>query len=112
MAYLINLFNFNKELSITNDSPSLKLSKVEKITWIREVGEFIKNGDIICTIETSTTVMELESFHEGILLYRNSNKQISYNDIIAVIGNQGEKYHNSIKEYELTLTKQKKEIFF
>ena len=37
--------------------------------WFKEVGDFVKEGDILAEIETDKATMEFESFQEGVLLH-------------------------------------------
>ena len=36
-------------------------------TWLKKVGDVIKEGDILAEIETDKATMGFESFHEGTL---------------------------------------------
>ena len=38
-------------------------------TWLKKVGDTIKEGDILAEIETDKATMEFESFNSGTLLY-------------------------------------------
>ena len=38
-------------------------------TWFKQVGDTVKEGDILAEIETDKATMEFESFHEGVLLH-------------------------------------------
>jgi pyruvate dehydrogenase E2 component (dihydrolipoamide acetyltransferase) len=38
-------------------------------TWLKKVGDIVKEGDILAEIETDKATMEFESFNSGTLLY-------------------------------------------
>ena len=60
--------------------------------WLKQTGEKIARGDILCEIETDKAVLEVESFCEGILraiVYGEGETVIS-GDIIAYIGGADE----------------------
>ena len=37
--------------------------------WLKQVGDTVKEGDILAEIETDKATMEFESFYSGTLLY-------------------------------------------
>ena len=37
--------------------------------WLVNVGDTVKEGDILAEIETDKATMEFESFHDGVLLH-------------------------------------------
>ena len=52
--------------------------------WHKKVGDTIKKGDLLAEIETDKATMDLESYKEGILLY----KEIQINLVIQISGRQ------------------------
>lgn len=63
------------------------------IGWLKKVGDQVSPGDILAEVETDKATMELESFHEGYLLYISVNEGlVPVNDILAVIGDKNEDY--------------------
>lgn len=69
------------------------------IGWLKKVGEPVSPGDILAEVETDKATMDLESFHEGVLLYIGKDEGIVPVDgIIAVIGKAGEEFESLIKE--------------
>ena len=38
-------------------------------SWLKNVGDFVEEGDILAEIETDKATMEFESFNEGVLLH-------------------------------------------
>ena len=69
------------------------------IGWLKKVGEKVTPGDILAEVETDKATMDLESFHEGTLLYIGVEEgAVPVDGIIAVIGDEGEEYESLIKE--------------
>ncbi len=63
------------------------------IGWLKKVGDPISSGDILAEVETDKATMELESFHDGVLLYISVEEgPVPVNDVLAVIGEKGEDY--------------------
>jgi pyruvate dehydrogenase E2 component (dihydrolipoamide acetyltransferase) len=69
-------------------------------SWLKEVGDVVKPGDILAEVETDKATMELESYDEGVLLYIGVKEKdsIPVNGIIAIIGEKGEKYEDLLKD--------------
>ena len=40
------------------------------VKWHKNIGDKVKPGDLVAEIETDNATIELESFQEGVLLYR------------------------------------------
>lgn len=63
------------------------------VAWLKKVGDKVSPGDILAEVETDKATMELESFHEGYLLYVSVEKgPVPVNDVLAVIGKKDEDY--------------------
>lgn len=63
------------------------------VGWLKKVGDKVEPGTVLAEVETDKAVMELESFHEGVLLYIGVEKgPVKVNGVLAVIGEQGEDY--------------------
>ena len=60
-------------------------------TWLKKVGDSIKEGDIIAEIETDKATMEFESFNAGTLLYIGVEEGGSapVDSILAILGPEG-----------------------
>ena len=60
--------------------------------WFKIVGDKVKRGDILCTIETDKAILEVESYCEGILrkIVIAEGNRASEGDIIAYIGEADE----------------------
>jgi len=63
-------------------------------TWLKKVGDTIKEGDILAEIETDKATMEFEAFDAGTLLYIGIQEgdTAPVDSILAVIGKEGEDY--------------------
>ena len=61
-------------------------------TWLKKVGDVIKEGDILAEIETDKATMEFESFNSGTLLYIgiNEGEVAPVDALLAIIGKEGE----------------------
>ncbi|MDG1778933.1 MAG: 2-oxo acid dehydrogenase subunit E2 [Flavobacteriaceae bacterium] len=60
-------------------------------SWLKNVGDFVEEGDILAEIETDKATMEFESFNEGTLLYTGLNvgDTAKVDDLLAIIGPEG-----------------------
>lgn len=68
------------------------------VGWIAKVGDKVAPGDVLAEVETDKATMELESFHEGYLLYIGVEEgPIEVNGILAVIGDKGEDYKAALE---------------
>ena len=61
-------------------------------TWLKKVGDTIKEGDILAEIETDKATMEFESFNAGTLLYIGikEGETAAVDSLLAIIGAAGE----------------------
>jgi pyruvate dehydrogenase E2 component (dihydrolipoamide acetyltransferase) len=61
-------------------------------TWLKKVGDTIKEGDILAEIETDKATMEFESFHSGTLLHIGiqEGQSAPVDSLLAIIGKEGE----------------------
>ena len=61
-------------------------------TWLKKVGDTIKEGDILAEIETDKATMEFESFNSGTLLYIGieAGQSAPVDSLLAIIGAAGE----------------------
>src|SRR6478672_956904 len=61
-------------------------------TWLKKVGDTVKEGDILAEIETDKATMEFESFNSGTLLHIGiqEGQSAPVDSLLAIIGNQGE----------------------
>lgn len=61
-------------------------------TWLKKVGDTIKEGDILAEIETDKATMEFESFNSGTLLHIGieAGQSAPVDSLLAIIGKEGE----------------------
>lgn len=61
-------------------------------TWLKKVGDTIKEGDILAEIETDKATMEFESFNSGVLLHIGiqEGESAPIDSLLAIIGKEGE----------------------
>jgi pyruvate dehydrogenase E2 component (dihydrolipoamide acetyltransferase) len=60
-------------------------------TWLKKVGDNVKEGDILAEIETDKATMEFESFNAGTLLYIGiqEGESAPVDSVLAIIGPAG-----------------------
>lgn len=60
-------------------------------TWLKKVGDAVKEGDILAEIETDKATMEFESFNSGTLLYIGvqEGQSAPVDSVLAIIGPEG-----------------------
>lgn len=60
-------------------------------TWLKKVGDEVKEGDILAEIETDKATMEFESFNAGTLLFIgiNEGQSAPVDSVLAIIGPTG-----------------------
>lgn len=69
-------------------------------SWQKKVGDTVKKGDVLAEIETDKATMELESYHDGVLLYIGVDQggKLAVNDLMAIIGKAGEDVSALVKQ--------------
>ena len=71
------------------------------VEWLKKEGDQLEPGDILAEVETDKATMELENYHEGVLLYIGVKEgPVPVNGVLAVIGDEGEDYQEALKEAE------------
>jgi pyruvate dehydrogenase E2 component (dihydrolipoamide acetyltransferase) len=67
--------------------------------WHKKVGDTVKKGELLAEVETDKATMDLESYKDGTLLYRGTDKggKIQVNDLLAIIGVPGEDISGLVK---------------
>ena len=70
--------------------------------WHKKVGDDVESGELLAEIETDKATMEFESFYDGKLLHIGIEKGATapVNDILAIIGEEGEDVDAILKEYQ------------
>ncbi len=67
------------------------------LTWHKQVGERVERGDALAEVATDKADLEIESFHEGVLLKIHSPEgtTVKVGSIIAHVGEEGESVEGS-----------------
>ncbi len=62
------------------------------VSWLKNVGDAVKPGDILAEVETDKATMELENFIKGTLLHIGipAGGSVPVDALIAIVGNAGE----------------------
>nr|MBA4167301.1 E3 binding domain-containing protein [Chitinophagaceae bacterium] len=68
--------------------------------WHKNVGDTVKKGDVLAEVETDKATMDLESYKDGVLLHRGTDKggKLQVNDLLAIVGAKGEDVAALIKQ--------------
>jgi len=63
------------------------------VSWLKEEGDPVKKGDVICEVETEKAVFEVESPIDGVLLkiVAREGEKVPIFSVIGVVGEPGEK---------------------
>ena len=71
-------------------SPTMETGTI--VNWTKNEGDQVKEGDILCEVETDKATMEYESQNEGTLLkiVVAAGKEAAVGQAIAIIGDEGE----------------------
>ncbi|MEL6867303.1 MAG: pyruvate dehydrogenase complex dihydrolipoamide acetyltransferase [Bacteroidota bacterium] len=71
------------------------------VEWLKAVGDAVEPGDVLAEVETDKATMELESYHEGVLLHIGIKEgAVPVNGILAVIGEEGEDFQAALAAAE------------
>ena len=72
-------------------------------TWLKKVGDTVKEGDILAEIETDKATMEFESFNAGTLLYIGVQEGDSapVDTILAILGPAGTDVSGIVANYKV-----------
>ena len=70
-------------------SDSMEVGKI--IEWKVKEGDTVREGDVIAEVESDKAVMELESFHSGVVsqILHGDDSEVGVGEIIAVISDSG-----------------------
>lgn len=78
-------------------------------TWLKKVGDTVKEGDILAEIETDKATMEFESFDSGTLLHIGiqEGESAPVDSLLAIIGKEGEDISDLLKGGNSAKTEEK-----
>jgi len=81
------------------------------IQWNKKVGDKVKSDDTIAEVETDKATMDVVGYEEGTLLYIGvkTGEAAKVNDIIAIVGKEGEDYKSILDGEGNSSVKKKKE---
>jgi len=70
------------------------------IQWNKKVGDKVKSDDALAEVETDKATMDVVGYEEGTLLYIGveAGQSAKINDIIAIVGKEGEDYQSILNE--------------
>lgn len=62
------------------------------LTWLKKEGDEVERGDALAEVATDKADLEIESFHEGVLLkvYSPEGTTVKVGEVIALVGEAGE----------------------
>ena len=62
------------------------------LSWLKNEGEKVNRGDVLCSVETDKSAIEIESFVEGVLLKQlvEVGSEVETGAVIAYVGEAGE----------------------
>ena len=74
--------------------------------WHKKVGDKVKADDVLADVETDKATMEVMPFVSGTLLYLGieKGKAAKVNDIIAIVGKEGEDFQSLLENSTATAT--------
>jgi pyruvate dehydrogenase E2 component (dihydrolipoamide acetyltransferase) len=75
-------------------------------SWLKNVGDYVEEGDILAEIETDKATMEFESFNEGVLLHIGvqEGETTKVDQLLAIIGEEGEDISAILNDNEKSLS--------
>ncbi|WP_341664747.1 dihydrolipoamide acetyltransferase family protein [Blattabacterium cuenoti] len=84
------------------------------IKWNKKIGDKVSEGDILAEIETDKATQDFEIDISGVLLFIGiqEGETARVNDVLAIIGNEGENINHIISELQSKKQEQKKQEIF
>ena len=75
-------------------------------TWLKNVGDQVKEGEILAEIETDKATMEFESFYDGTLLHIAIEEVVpaTVDSLLCIIGDEGEDISKHVNNSSLEST--------
>ncbi|CAM3150437.1 dihydrolipoyl dehydrogenase [Streptobacillus felis] len=79
-------------LEVIMPKAGIDMTEGEIVKWNKQVGEFVKQGEILLEIMTDKTNMELEAEEDGYVLaiLRQAGETVAVTEVIGYLGEQGE----------------------
>jgi len=71
-------------------------------SWHKKKGDKVKAGELLAEVETDKATMELESWHDGVLLHLavDAGGGVPVGDLIAIVGKEGEDISGVLADYK------------
>ncbi len=81
-------------------SPTMEEGTISN--WVKQEGDEVSSGDVLCEVETDKATMDYEAVQEGTLLkiIKGEGESAQVEDPIAIIGEKGEDIEGLIEEIE------------
>ena len=81
------------------------------VAWNKKVGDKVKADDVLADVETDKATMEVNGYVDGTLLYIGvpEGEAAKINQIIAIVGKEGEDYKSLLDEEAVKPTADKKQ---
>ena len=82
---------------VTMPSMGADMTEGTIVKWLKKEGDEVKRGDKLAEIETDKTVVEMESYGEGILkkIVIGEGQVVPVGDLIAYVGEEGDEIPSS-----------------
>lgn len=82
---------------MTQLSPTMEEGRL--VAWLKKEGESVETGDLIAEVETDKATMEMESYHDGVILaiLVAEGDAIEIGAPMAVIGEKGESWKHLLE---------------
>jgi pyruvate dehydrogenase E2 component (dihydrolipoamide acetyltransferase) len=76
--------------------------------WLKNVGDFVEEGEILAEIDTDKATMEFESFNEGTLLHIGLavGESAKVDELLAIIGPEGTDVSNLVQNFSISAQKE------
>ena len=89
---------------VTMPSMGADMTEGTIVKWLKKEGDEVKRGDKLAEIETDKTVVEMESYGEGILkkIVIGEGQVVPVGDLIAYVGEEGDEIPSSSSSSEET----------
>jgi len=77
-------------------------------SWLKNVGDFVEEGEILAEIDTDKATMEFESFNEGTLLHIGLavGESAKVDELLAIIGPEGTDVSNLVQNFSISAQKE------
>ena len=97
---------------VTMPSMGADMTEGTIVKWLKKEGDEVKRGDKLAEIETDKTVVEMESYGEGILkkIVVPEGQVVPVGDLIAYVGGEGDEIPDSASPSSTASTPEPKDV--